>query len=161
DVLRTLRPARPDPGTRGIAGREEAHPSGRGHAADAYAAVRGAADRGGARGRRAHVPAGAGAGADRRAPAARVGGAMSTLATRPWLDRDVLLRAILDSLRKLDPRHQLRNPVMFTVFVGSVFTTALGVQALFVRSEEPAGFTWVIAVWLWFTLLFANFAEAI
>src|SRR5262249_53857926 len=56
---------------------------------------------------------------------------------------------------------QLRNPVMFTVLVGSLFTTGLGVQALLGHGEAPAGFVWSVAVWLWFTLLFANFAEAI
>jgi len=86
---------------------------------------------------------------------------MSTATPRAWLDRDILVRALLDSARKLDPRHQRRNPVMFTVFVGSVFTTGLGIAALFRPGEEPAGFIWAIAVWLWFTLLFANFAEAI
>jgi K+-transporting ATPase ATPase B chain len=86
---------------------------------------------------------------------------MSTATTRPWLDRDILVRALADSVRKLDPRHQRRNPVMFTVFVGSLFTTGLGIAALFRPGEEPAGFIWAISVWLWFTLLFANFAEAI
>ena len=80
---------------------------------------------------------------------------------RQWLSRAMLRRAIADSIRKLDPRHQVRNPVMFTVLVGSVFTTGLGIQALVGRGEAPAGFIWAIAAWLWFTLLFANFAEAV
>ncbi|HXJ68247.1 MAG TPA: potassium-transporting ATPase subunit KdpB [Verrucomicrobiae bacterium] len=86
---------------------------------------------------------------------------MSTTTPRPWLDRGIVVHALLDSVKKLDPRRQLRNPVMFTVFVGSVFTTGLGLAALLHPGEEPSGFTWAIAVWLWFTLLFANFAEAI
>ncbi len=77
------------------------------------------------------------------------------------LDRAILARAAWESVLKLDPRHQLRNPVLFTVLIGSLFTTGLAVQALAGRGEEPAGFVIAIAAWLWFTLLFANFAEAI
>ncbi|HXY05361.1 MAG TPA: potassium-transporting ATPase subunit KdpB [Burkholderiaceae bacterium] len=74
----------------------------------------------------------------------------------------VLVRpAVVDSFRKLDPRVQWRNPVMFVVFVGSILTTALWVQALFGRGEAPAGFILAVALWLWFTVLFANFAEAL
>ena len=61
---------------------------------------------------------------------------------------------------KLNPRHQLRNPVMFTVFMGSVLTTVLAVQAIVGSGTESAAFVGGIAAWLWFTLLFANFAEA-
>ncbi|HXW64268.1 MAG TPA: potassium-transporting ATPase subunit KdpB [Burkholderiaceae bacterium] len=74
----------------------------------------------------------------------------------------VLVRpAIVDSFRKLDPRLQWRNPVMFVVFVGSILTTVLWVQALVGHGEAPAGFILAIALWLWFTVLFANFAEAL
>jgi potassium-transporting ATPase ATP-binding subunit len=69
--------------------------------------------------------------------------------------------ALLDSLRKLSPRVQLRNPVMFVVYVGSIMTTLLFLQALRGGGEAPAGFILAIAVWLWFTVLFANFAEAL
>ncbi|MDP9151528.1 MAG: potassium-transporting ATPase subunit KdpB [Myxococcota bacterium] len=69
-------------------------------------------------------------------------------------------RAIVDSFYKLDPRHQIRNPVMFVVEVGSVLTSALFVQALTGRGEAPAPFILAISLWLWFTVLFANFAEA-
>jgi len=62
--------------------------------------------------------------------------------------------AALDALRKLDPRVQWRNPVMFVVWVGSVFTTALAL-------EKPDAFTVAVAMWLWITVLFANFAEAL
>ena len=68
--------------------------------------------------------------------------------------------AIIDSLKKLDPRHQIKNPVMFVVLVGSVLTTGLFLQALFGRGEAPAGFILAITLWLWFTLIFANFSEA-
>ena len=69
--------------------------------------------------------------------------------------------AIADSFRKLSPRVQLRNPVMFVVYVGSILTTVLWVQALRGQGEAPTGFIFAIAAWLWFTVLFANFAEAL
>ncbi len=69
--------------------------------------------------------------------------------------------AIIDAFRKLSPRAQVRNPVMFVVFVCSIATTLLWVQALFGHGEAPAGFILGVGIWLWFTLLFANFAEAI
>jgi K+-transporting ATPase ATPase B chain len=86
---------------------------------------------------------------------------MSDRTPQRWLDARTLRRAAWESVLKLSPRHQLRNPVMFTVLVGSLFTTGLGLQALVGRGEAPAGFIFTIAAWLWFTLLFANFAEAI
>ncbi|CAG9237387.1 K(+) transporting P-type ATPase subunit KdpB [Paraburkholderia tropica] len=69
--------------------------------------------------------------------------------------------AIVDSFRKLTPRTQLRNPVMFCVYVGSVLTTILWIAALMGQAEAPAGFILAVALWLWFTVLFANFAEAL
>jgi K+-transporting ATPase ATPase B chain len=66
----------------------------------------------------------------------------------------------VDAFKKLDPRVQLRNPVMFVVLVGAVLTTALWLQALAGQGEAPASFIFAISVWLWFTVLFANFAEA-
>ena len=76
-------------------------------------------------------------------------------------DRDLILKAIADSFRKLSPKQQFRNPVMFVVFVCSVLTTLLWVQALTGHGEAPTGFIFWVTVWLWFTLLFANFAEAL
>ena len=76
-------------------------------------------------------------------------------------DSTLMGPALLDSLRKLSPRVQLRNPVMFVVYVGSILTTLLFLQALRGRGEAPAGFILAISVWLWFTVLFANFAEAL
>jgi K+-transporting ATPase ATPase B chain len=70
-------------------------------------------------------------------------------------------RAVIDAFGKLDPRTMIRNPVMFTVEVGSVITTLLWLQALTGRGEAPAGFIGAISAWLWFTVLFANFAEAL
>jgi len=77
------------------------------------------------------------------------------------LDRSLLVPAIADAFRKLSPRAQFRNPVMFVVFVCSILTTLLWLQALHGNGEAPAGFILGVALWLWFTLLFANFAEAI
>jgi len=85
---------------------------------------------------------------------------MKPARSRPLFEAAIVRRAALESLLKLDPRQQLRNPVMFVVLVGSVLTTALGLQALAGPGEAPAGFIFGISVWLWFTILFANFAEA-
>jgi len=75
--------------------------------------------------------------------------------TTPTLFDPALLRpALLEAFKKLDPRVQWRNPVMFVVYVGSAFTTALAVS-------EPTLFTALVALWLWFTVLFANMAEAL
>ena len=79
---------------------------------------------------------------------------------RALFDPPIVWRAIIDSLLKLDPRHQVKNPVMFVVEVGSVLTTALFFQALVGHGEAPAGFILAISLWLWFTVVFANFAEA-
>jgi potassium-transporting ATPase ATP-binding subunit len=79
---------------------------------------------------------------------------------RPLFDREIVRGALLASLTKLNLRHQVRNPVMFVVLVGSVLTTALFVQALLGAGEAPTWFILAISLWLWFTLLFANFAEA-
>ncbi len=70
-------------------------------------------------------------------------------------------RAVVDALIKLDPRTLIHNPVMFTVEVGSAITTLLYLQALVGAGEAPAGFIGAISAWLWFTVLFANFAEAL
>ncbi len=79
--------------------------------------------------------------------------------------RDIALRALLDSVKKLDPRVQLHNPVMFVVEIGSVITTitwliqAFGGKPLG-GGSEPAWYTFTIAIWLWLTVVFANMAEA-
>ena len=62
--------------------------------------------------------------------------------------------ALVGAVRKLDPRGLVRQPVVFTVWVGSVFSTVLAVT-------DPTVFGWLIAVWLWLTVLFANVAEAV
>ncbi|WP_175700147.1 potassium-transporting ATPase subunit KdpB [Burkholderia ambifaria] len=82
-------------------------------------------------------------------------------ATRSMFDPALLRPAIVDSFKKLTPRTQFRNPVMFCVYVGSILTTILWIAALVGQAEAPAGFILAIALWLWFTVLFANFAEAL
>jgi K+-transporting ATPase ATPase B chain len=78
------------------------------------------------------------------------------------LDPSLVQPAVFDAFRKLDLRVQLRNPVMFVVYVGSIFTTGLWLQALFGgEGEAPTWFIGTITLWLWFTVLFANFAEAL
>ncbi|MFO0788825.1 MAG: potassium-transporting ATPase subunit KdpB [Pirellulales bacterium] len=79
---------------------------------------------------------------------------------RPLFDPPIVRRAIIDSFLKLNPKRQLRNPVMFTVFVGSLLTTGLGIYATMRPGQESAGFILGVSAWLWFTALFANFAEA-
>ncbi|HEY6952157.1 MAG TPA: potassium-transporting ATPase subunit KdpB, partial [Bacteroidota bacterium] len=70
-------------------------------------------------------------------------------------------RALVDAILKLNPRRMARNPVMFVVEVGSVLTTALWLQALSGAGEAPAWYIGSITLWLWFTVLFANFSEAL
>ena len=86
---------------------------------------------------------------------------MTSTKARPLFDPPLVRQAILDALRKLDPRIQVRNPVMFVVFVGSLLTSLLFFQALFGAGEAPTWFILAISLWLWFTVLFANFSEAI
>ncbi len=74
-------------------------------------------------------------------------------------DRVIVRRALLDALVKLNPRTMMRNPVMFVVEVGSVITTLLLIRD-FITGVPNIGFALQITLWLWFTVLFANFAEA-
>ncbi|HEV3239154.1 MAG TPA: potassium-transporting ATPase subunit KdpB [Casimicrobiaceae bacterium] len=91
---------------------------------------------------------------------------MTTVTAQPsalswFLSRGLLRGALIDSFRRLTPRYQWRNPVMFVVYIGSILTTILWFQALVGKGEAPAGFILAVTLWLWVTLLFANFAEAI
>ena len=78
--------------------------------------------------------------------------------TSLW-NTQIIAQASVDSFRKLDPRWMVKNPVMFVVEVGSVLTSALLVVN-FQHHRETFGFNLQITLWLWFTVLFANFAEA-
>ncbi|HNB21961.1 MAG TPA: potassium-transporting ATPase subunit KdpB [Candidatus Melainabacteria bacterium] len=73
----------------------------------------------------------------------------------------IVQRAIIDSFLKLDPRVQVKNPVMFIVQIGSAFTTLLYIAAITGAAEEKSGFILAVSLWLWFTVLFANFSESI
>ncbi|MFL9923160.1 potassium-transporting ATPase subunit KdpB [Herbaspirillum lusitanum] len=87
---------------------------------------------------------------------------MNSSSAAQWMfDPKIVKPALVDSLRKLSPRKQWRNPVMFVVYLGSILTTLLLVQALIGKGEAPAGFILAVTLWLWFTVLFANFAEAL
>jgi len=76
-------------------------------------------------------------------------------------NQKVIEEAIVSSFRKLDPRVQLRNPVMFAVYLGSMLTMLFWINSLMASTGESPGFILGVSVWLWFTVLFANFAEAI
>lgn len=80
--------------------------------------------------------------------------------SRALMDPKIIGPAFVDAFKKLDPRHQIRNPVMFVVEVGSLMTTGLWVQALSGHGEASSGFILAVCLWLWFTVLFANFAES-
>nr|WP_315206572.1 potassium-transporting ATPase subunit KdpB [uncultured Albidiferax sp.] len=85
---------------------------------------------------------------------------MNTPKSLVLLDPALLKPALAAAFTKLNPRVQWRNPVMFVVFIGSILTTLFGVLALD-SGDGTAGFVLSVAVWLWFTVLFANFAEAL
>src|ERR1700686_4535276 len=85
---------------------------------------------------------------------------VSSRKSHSLFDPKIAVPALIASFKKLDPRHQVRNPVMFVVEVGSVLTTGLWIQALGGHGEAPAGFILAVSLWLWFTVVFANFAEA-
>src|SRR5215471_4246567 len=84
---------------------------------------------------------------------------MSTHARRSLFDRKIVRRAAVDALAKLNPRIMMRNPVMFVVEVGSVLTTMLLLANRYTHRGHLS-FDLQITLWLWFTVLFANFAEA-
>jgi len=86
--------------------------------------------------------------------------ASTVVRSRSLFDTGIVKQAIVDSFRKLTFQRQVRNPVMFVVYVGSILTSLLWVQALVGKGEAPAWFIFWVSVWLWFTVLFADFAEA-
>jgi potassium-transporting ATPase ATP-binding subunit len=96
----------------------------------------------------------------RSAPAPTPKAEKRVVARRSLLDRTIVRPALVDALRKLDPRVLARNPVMFIVEIGSVFTTVLFVRDLGDSSSAQNWFAGLVTAWLWFTVLFANFAEA-
>ena len=91
-------------------------------------------------------------------PTPPAGAPFGAAQSRSLFTPDILWPAIRASLKKLDPRVQLRNPVMFVVEVGAVMTT---VAAIVGGGDDPRWFTVTIAIWLWLTVVFANLAEAL
>ncbi len=86
---------------------------------------------------------------------------MSTTHARPLFEPTIVRAAMAEAVRKLAPRRLMRNPVILVVAVGSAFTTLLLGHALLTdQADAPPGFIAAVAAWLWFTVLFANFAEA-
>ncbi|MFA5018819.1 MAG: HAD-IC family P-type ATPase, partial [Methylobacter sp.] len=73
----------------------------------------------------------------------------------------ILWAALGDTLRKLAPQQQWKNPVMFVVYIGSLLTTGLWLWELFSGDHTQTGFMFAVTFWLWFTVLFANFAESV
>ena len=88
------------------------------------------------------------------------GGGRPTAKSRSLLDPQIVRGALVDSVRKLHPRTQARNPVMFVVLVGSVLTTFLFLRDFASSTASENVFAGLVALFLWFTVLFANFAEA-
>jgi len=86
---------------------------------------------------------------------------MKTTTALTLFDPVLVKPAIKASFVKLSPRAQWRNPVMFVVYIGSILTTLLAFQAIQGNGDAPPWFIFAVAVWLWFTVLFANFAEAL
>ena len=76
------------------------------------------------------------------------------------LEASIVRQALFDALTRLDPRYLLRNPVMLVTEVGAAFTSALALAAWSGGGEERAGFVLAVSAWLWFTVISANFAEA-
>ncbi|MDO4264862.1 MAG: HAD-IC family P-type ATPase, partial [Eubacteriales bacterium] len=86
---------------------------------------------------------------------------MSRTNSGAFADHKMLGRAIKDSFLKLNPKTQLQNPVMLLVYISAILTSGLWVISLFGFRDAPSGYTFAIAIILWFTCVFANFAEAI
>ena len=86
---------------------------------------------------------------------------MSASTKSAFAGRKILARAVRDSFVKLSPRIQAKNPVMLLVYLSAILTTGLWAASLFGIQDAPSSYTLAIAVILWFTVLFANFAEAI
>ncbi len=80
---------------------------------------------------------------------------------RTFISRDLVFGSLAGAFTKLDPRLQIKNPVMFAVFVGAILTALLWIGSLFGVSDAPSGFIFSVSIWLWFTVGFSNFSEAL
>ena len=83
------------------------------------------------------------------------------LSMRGMLEPRFVRPAIWEAFARLAPQYQWKNPVMFVCYVGAILTTGLGIQAIIGEGEAPAGYILAVSLWLCFTVLFANFAEAV
>ncbi|MFZ2312124.1 MAG: potassium-transporting ATPase subunit KdpB [Methylobacter sp.] len=81
--------------------------------------------------------------------------------TQQLFNSQIMLDALGDALRKLAPQQQWKNPVMFVVYIGSLLTTGIWLWALYSGDNAPTRFMLAVTFWLWFTVLFANFAESV
>src|SRR5215475_14997915 len=90
-------------------------------------------------------------------PEAPVGGSKARAKQASLFDRAILRPATVDSFRKLHPRLMVRNPVMFVVWIGSIVTTFIFLRDLGSSTTKENLFAGLVALWLWFTVLFANF----
>ncbi|MGE5640892.1 MAG: potassium-transporting ATPase subunit KdpB [Clostridia bacterium] len=80
---------------------------------------------------------------------------------RAMFEPRFVMPAIWESFKRLAPQAQWRNPVMFVCYVGAILTAGLFLQSFFGKAEAPRGYIFAVSIWLWFTVLFANFAEAL
>ena len=80
--------------------------------------------------------------------------------TNPLWNCRIITRAMGDAFLKLTPQHQIRNPVMFAVYICAILISILGINACLEQGTEHASFIFAIGIWLWGTLVFANFAES-
>ena len=83
----------------------------------------------------------------------------TTTSALSFFSGDIVVQALKDSIKKFHPKLMVKNPVMFVVAVGSAITTIITVQEIF--TGQPSAFNIQVTLWLWFTVLFANFAEAV
>lgn len=86
---------------------------------------------------------------------------MSSNKNKDFISKEMLIQALKDSFKKLSLKTQIKNPVMFVVYLGSIITTLIYFMSFFKDTKENQLFTLLITIFLWFTVLFANFAEAI
>ena len=94
-------------------------------------------------------------------PSSALPARVSPAPVRSMFERSFVMPAVWESFRRLAPQDQWRNPVMFVCYVGAIFTTLLFLQSTFSTGEAPAGYIAAVSIWLWITVMFANFAEAI
>jgi K+-transporting ATPase ATPase B chain len=87
--------------------------------------------------------------------------AAQTVTMRAMFEPQFVTPAIWESFKRLAPQAQWRNPVMFVCYVGAILTAGLFIQSFFGKAEAPRGYIFAVSLWLWFTVLFANFAEAL